>query len=71
MIKIKAIIIKETEKAWLFDCEGDKVWMPKSQCTYCEEEKALEIPEWLYEDKFPEDPSPVQKSQDNDDEIPF
>lgn len=37
----------ETDHAWLLDIEGEKVWVPKSQCEYDESTGILEIPEWL------------------------
>jgi len=59
MIKIEASIITETDKAWHMDCEGDKVWVPKSQCSFVLDNPediqgtgTLSIPEWLYNKKF-------------------
>lgn len=52
-------LVKETEKAWLFDCEGDEIWLPKSLCRYKPEDPVtgygeVSVPDWLYEEKFPE-----------------
>lgn len=53
--KIKAFELPgSTPRAYKFNCEGDIVWIPKSQCHYIPEFKELEIPEWLYRDKFPD-----------------
>jgi hypothetical protein len=40
-------IIRETQDAWLLDTGDEKVWFPKSQCTLDEDEKIIEVPEWL------------------------
>jgi hypothetical protein len=50
--KIKAIIIKPLDKATLYDCEGDKIWIANSIHFYHLKENLLEIPEWFYNLKF-------------------
>ena len=50
--KIKAILLKQWDKAAFFDCEGDKLWIGNSIHYYHEKEKLLEIPEWFYNLKF-------------------
>lgn len=51
--KIRAILLKEYGKAYKFNCEGNIVIVPKSQCFFEPILKILEIPEWLYKEKFP------------------
>lgn len=46
-------IIHETENAYYLNCEGDKVWFPKSKVKLNIEKKELELPEWLAKEKFP------------------
>ena len=50
---IDAILIKETQEAFLLDCEGDEIWFPKSQVNFDEKLNQLEEPLWLLRDKFP------------------
>ena len=50
---IKAELVRETDKAFLLNCEGDEVWLPKSQVTFDKEAKTVTLPEWLFNDKFP------------------
>lgn len=50
--KINAIKIKQLDKASLFDCEGDELWVGNSIYHYNSKEKLLEIPEWFYNLKF-------------------
>jgi hypothetical protein len=38
----------ETVDAWLIvTADGDKVWLPKSQCELDENDSSVEVPEWL------------------------
>lgn len=46
-------IIHETKSAYYLDCEGDKVWFPKSKVKLNIKKKELELPEWLAKEKFP------------------
>ena len=46
-------IIKETEKAFYLDCEGDHKWFPKSQVTVDEKQMKVTMPDWLYAKNFP------------------
>ena len=56
-IKLNATLERETEKAFLMDCEIDtnsgrshaKVWFPKSRTELCE--GGIEIEAWLYNAK--------------------
>ena len=50
--KIKANIVKSLDKATLYDCEGDKIWIGNSIHYYDKKEQLLEIPEWFYNLKF-------------------
>lgn len=50
--KIKANIIKELDRATLFDCEGDEIWVGNSIHYYHLKDHLLEIPEWFYNLKF-------------------
>ena len=51
--KIRAILLRQVGKAYKFNCDGDIVYIPIGQCNYIKEFKELEIPEWLYREKFP------------------
>lgn len=52
LIDIACIIVTETEKAYLIDHGAKaKVWVPKSQCEYDENDKTLALPKWLAKDK--------------------
>lgn len=50
-LKILARQILQKDKAILFDCEGDEVWLPKS-CVSIENSEIILIQEWLYKQKF-------------------
>lgn len=50
---IEAKLIRETEKSFYLDCEGDLAWFPKSQVEFNEEKEELKAPLWLLKDKFP------------------
>ncbi len=50
-VKIYARQLKALDKAILFDCEGDKVWLPKSGVKKIDNETIL-VQEWLYKQKF-------------------
>lgn len=46
-------VSQETDRAYLIDFGGgDKHWLPKSQVTLVENKKEVDIPDWLYENKF-------------------
>ena len=59
----KGSLIRETEKAWLFDADdlppnSDPVWLPKSQCDWHPDEGEaigdggwMLIPDWLAREK--------------------
>jgi len=40
-------LIKETEIAWLVKIDKEEIWFPKSQCELDEDDKKVEVPEWL------------------------
>ena len=50
-VKILAKKLKELDKAILFDCEGDQVWLPKSSVKIVDSESIL-VQEWIYKQKF-------------------
>jgi hypothetical protein len=50
-MKIFARKIKELDKAILFDCEGDRLWLPQN-CIRIVDENTILIQEWLYKEKF-------------------
>jgi hypothetical protein len=50
-VKILAKKLKELDKAILFDCEGDQVWLPKSAIKIIDKESIL-VQEWIYNQKF-------------------
>lgn len=47
-VKIKAKLIKRSERSGYYDCEGDKNWIADSCCTYIPEEGTLLLKEWLF-----------------------
>lgn len=51
---IEAKLIRETEKSFYLDCEGDYAWFPKSQVEFNEQKEELKAPLWLLKEKFPE-----------------
>lgn len=51
---IEATLISETAKSWYLDCEGDKVYFPKSLVEFDQAKEELKAPLWLLEEKFPE-----------------
>ena len=46
-VAVNGEIIHETDQAWLFSDGGTEVWLPKSQCKWAEDDKAMLMPEWL------------------------
>ena len=40
-------LIHETESAWLLSFDGEEIWFAKSECAIDENEKNIEVPEWL------------------------
>ena len=40
-------------KSIRFNCEGDLVWLPKSQINFDAEKKEIEMPKWLARKTFP------------------
>lgn len=47
----RALVDKPDNNAILFDCEGDKVWLPRSTIKVVDRETIL-IQEWMYKQKF-------------------
>lgn len=43
-----AVVPSPSGKCSLYNCEGDKVWIPNSLCKYDAEHKTLLIEEWFY-----------------------
>lgn len=54
-IIIAASFVKELDKAWLLNCEGDQEWFPKSLCNFDPIKGELEAPKWLLRQKFPDE----------------
>jgi len=52
---IQATLITETPNAWYLNCEEDKVWFPKSKVNFNIEKQELEAPNWLLNQKFPDE----------------
>lgn len=50
-VKIFAKEVKSLDKAILFDCEGDMVWLPKS-CVKIVDSGTILVQEWIYKQKF-------------------
>jgi len=48
---ITATLVHETEKAYLIDDGGKKVWVPKSEVEMSEDESTFTMPEWIAKDK--------------------
>lgn len=49
-------ILKETDKAYHFDLEGDYAWIPKSQVSTIDVvAKKITIPKWLLRNIFPDE----------------
>lgn len=40
-------IVHETTMAWLITIDGDEVWIPMSICKLNEQNREIEMPEWL------------------------
>ena len=53
-VKINAHKIMSTKEALYLKCEGDEVWMPKSQCEFNNQENTVLVSEWFYNNKFPD-----------------
>ena len=56
MTTITATIKRETDAAILVECDGNEVWLPKSQIDYDEDctegdEIEIEVPQWLADSK--------------------
>ena len=47
----RALVNKPQNNAILFDCEGDKVWIPRSTVKIINPETILVL-EWMYKQKF-------------------
>jgi hypothetical protein len=45
MVEFEGEVVRETDMAWLFDFDGDPVWLPKSQCEW--DGVIMEVPRWL------------------------
>jgi len=44
-------ILRETEKAYLLEIDGEEVWLPKSHVTLDKQNKEITIPDWLATEK--------------------
>jgi len=53
-VNAKMVMWGITDKARLYDIDGDKRWIPNSLCKYDEKEGALVIEEWFYNKIFEE-----------------
>lgn len=49
LIDIECALRHQTAAAYLVEIDGEKYWVPKSQCEY--DDGVLTIPEWLANDK--------------------
>jgi hypothetical protein len=47
-VVIEAVRVVKGDKASLFNCEGDEVWIPNSLHSYNESEQELTIEQWFY-----------------------
>lgn len=50
---ISATLVWETSSAYYLNCEGDRVWVAKSQCNFDPDKQELEDPSWLLRRLFP------------------
>lgn len=39
--------LTSTPSAWLLQIDGKRVWLPKSQCEFYEDEGVVTMPDWL------------------------
>jgi hypothetical protein len=53
-VKINAKLIKALDKASLYDCEGDKIWIPNSKHQYNTKEQTVLVEKWFYDIKVAE-----------------
>ena len=53
---MEATYIGESNKAWCLNCEGDEHWFPKSKVNYDKDGESLELPKWMFKQKFPGEP---------------
>lgn len=42
-------LVVKNDDSWLMVIEGEEVWLPRSECTFLDEEMQIEIPRWLAE----------------------
>ena len=42
-------LVVERDESWLMVIEGEEVWLPKSKCTFRDEDMVVEVPKWLAE----------------------
>jgi hypothetical protein len=47
IIEIAGELRHETDKAYQFFDGGKTVWLPKSKCEWSEEEKVMQMEEWI------------------------
>lgn len=52
-VRIFAEMKAETDKAYLMNCEGDEVWIPKSVCRYNPAADTVDIQDWFFTKTFP------------------
>ncbi|PKP11988.1 MAG: hypothetical protein CVU09_00370 [Bacteroidetes bacterium HGW-Bacteroidetes-4] len=52
-IRVNAKELTKNEKAFYFDLDGDKRWVPKSLCSFNKEAGTVDIQEWFYKMLFP------------------
>ena len=46
-------IAHETDRAFLLNCEGDEVWLPRGEINLDLKGSKVTMPEWLFKEKFP------------------
>ena len=51
-VKIKAKLLRTWDHSNLYDCEGDKKWIPDKVCKYDDNEKTIIISQWWYDKEF-------------------
>lgn len=47
-VVLDCVISYETQRAWLVMIDGREHWLPKSHCELSDDDRRIEIPDWLW-----------------------